>query len=243
MAACRAFRFCPCQTKRKRTSRNSFPSFSQPPPAPDLRARKLLPKRLAFRLLSVTESSGYHQTSMHCRALLIEALPHQPHLLLDYLNRYERVSAFYQHKPQLESVLRVARDLQFPADRRSAVTAILGQQNDLLGSGAATRANLDRLEKGAVAVVSGQQVGLFGGPAYAVYKAIAAVRIAKDLAEQGIDAVPVFWMATEDHDLDEIRHVTFFQDGKLLKLELPGGVGNGAPVGRIPLGAGIAELL
>src|SRR5258708_15348144 len=50
-------------------------------------------------------------------------------------------------------------------------------------------------------------------------------------------------MATEDHDLDEIRHVTFFQDGKLVKLELPGGVGNGAPVGRIPLGSEIAALL
>src|SRR5258708_21734336 len=179
---------------------------------------------------------------MHCRALPIDALPHQPQLLRDYLNSYHQASAFYQHKPELESVLRIARNLTFPADRRSAVTAILRQQNQLLGSGPATQANLDRLEKGAVAVVSGQQVGLFGGPAYAVYKAIAAARIAKDLTEQGIDAGPVFWMATEDHDLDEIRHVTFFQDGKLLKLELPGGVGNGASVGRIPLGSGIAEL-
>ncbi len=179
---------------------------------------------------------------MHCRALPIEALPHQPQLLLDYLNSYDRVSAFYQHKPQLESVLRVARDLQFPADRRSAVTAILGQQNDLLGSGAATRANLDRLEKGAVAVVSGQQVGLFGGPCYAVYKAIAAVRIARDLTEQGIDAVPVFWMATEDHDLDEVRKVSFFHEGQLVKFELPVNAGNNAPVGRISLGAEIAAL-
>ncbi len=179
---------------------------------------------------------------MHCRALLIEALPHQPHLLLDYLNRYERVSAFYQHRPQLESVLRVARDLKFPADRRIEVAAILGQQNELLGSGAATRANLDRLEKGAVAVVSGQQVGLFGGPCYAVYKAIAAARIAKDLTEQGIDAVPVFWMATEDHDLDEVRKVSFFHDGQLVKFELPANAGNNAPVGRISLGEQIVAL-
>ena len=89
-----------------------------------------------------------------------------------------------------------------------------------------------------MAVVSGQQVGLFGGPAYAFYKAIAAVRIARDLTEQGIDAVPVFWMATEDHDLDEVRRVSFFDDGKLVKFELPANVGNLAPVGRIPLGSG-----
>ena len=179
---------------------------------------------------------------MHCRALPIEALPHQPKLLLDYLNSYGRVSAFFQHKPRLESVLRVARDLTFPADRRSAVTAILRQQNELLGSGATTRANLDRLEKGAVAVVSGQQVGLFGGPCYAVYKAIAAARIAKDLTEQGIDAVPIFWMATEDHDLDEVRKISFFHEGRLVKFELPANAGNNAPVGRISLGAEIAAL-
>jgi bacillithiol biosynthesis cysteine-adding enzyme BshC len=179
---------------------------------------------------------------MYCRALPIEALPHQPQLLRDYLRSYDRVSAFFQHKPVLESVVRVARSLDFPPDRRREVAGILRQQNQLLGAGAATLANLDRLEKGAAAVVSGQQVGLFSGPAYAVYKAIAAVRIAKELTEQGIEAVPVFWMATEDHDLDEVRHVSFFQDGKLVKFELPAGVGNGAPVGRIPLGEEIATL-
>jgi hypothetical protein len=73
-------------------------------------------------------------------------------------------------------------------------------------------------------------------------EAIAAVRIARDLTEQGIDAVPVFWMATEDHDLDEVRRVSFFGDGKLVKFELPANVGNLAPVGRILLGSGIEAL-
>ena len=176
---------------------------------------------------------------MHCRALPIEALPHQPQLLLDYLHSYESVSSFFQHKPELESIVSVARNLDFPPERRSEVAGILRQQNELLGSGAATRINLDRFEKGALAVVSGQQVGLFGGPCYAVYKAMAAVRIAKDLTQQGIDAVPVFWMATEDHDLDEVRKISFFHDGRLTKFELPGDVGGGSPVGRIPLGAEI----
>jgi bacillithiol biosynthesis cysteine-adding enzyme BshC len=180
--------------------------------------------------------------SMHCRALPIEALPHQPQLLRDYLHSYERVSAFFQHKPDLESILNVARALDFPADRRREVAGILRQQNQLLGSGEATVANLDRLDRGAVAVVSGQQVGLFGGPSYAIYKAIAAVRIAKELTEQGLDAVPIFWMATEDHDLDEVRHVSFFHEGKLVKFELPAGAGNSAPVGRIPLGMEIDAL-
>jgi len=179
---------------------------------------------------------------MHCRALPIAALPHQPQLLRDYVQSFEKVSPFFQHKPDVENILRVARSLQYPAARRKEVAAILRQQNELLGAGPATFTNLNRLENGAVAVVSGQQVGLFGGPAYAVYKAIGAVRIAKELAEQGVDAVPVFWMATEDHDLDEVRQATFFRDGKLIEFSLPQHTGSGAPVGRIPLGDEDDEL-
>jgi bacillithiol biosynthesis cysteine-adding enzyme BshC len=190
----------------------------------------------------VTDLPVYHLKLMHCRVLPIEALPHQPKLLRDYLSSYEKVSGFYQHKPGLESILQVAHRLDFPADRRREVARILRQQNQLLGSDAATLANLDRLENGAVAIVSGQQTGLFGGPAYSFYKAIAAVRIAKEMTEQGIEAVPVFWMATEDHDLDEVRRVSFFHEGHLVKFELPGGVGQGAPVGRIPLGPEIEPL-
>jgi bacillithiol biosynthesis cysteine-adding enzyme BshC len=195
-----------------------------------------------LRLLAVTKSSGYHLNSMHCRALPVNVLPHQPRLLLDYLNCFDRVSSYYQHKPQIESILRLVGSLDYPAGRRQEVATILRQQNALIGSGPATVTSLDRLANGAVAVVSGQQVGLFGGPAYAFYKAIAAVRIARDLTEQGIDAVPVFWMATEDHDLDEVRRVSFFGDGKLVKFELPANVGNLAPVGRILLGSGIEAL-
>ena len=179
---------------------------------------------------------------MHCRALPLDVLPHQPKLLRDYLQSYERVSVFFQHKPDMESIRKVTGALEYPDARRAEVAAVLRQQNELLGAGSATFANLQRFEKGAAAVVSGQQVGLFSGPAYAIYKAIAAVRIAKDLTEQGVDAVPVFWMATEDHDLDEVRRTTFFSDGKLVEFELPQGAGSGAPVGRVPLGAEVEAL-
>jgi bacillithiol biosynthesis cysteine-adding enzyme BshC len=98
------------------------------------------------------------------------------------------------------------------------------------------------LENGAAAIVSGQQVGLFGGPAYAFYKALSAIRIAEELTAEGIDAVPVFWMATEDHDLDEVRHVSFFKSGKLTRFELPGEGTAGRPVGRVRLGAQADEI-
>lgn len=179
---------------------------------------------------------------MHCRALAVETLPHQPKLLRDYVHSFERVAPFFPHKPDWETILGAVRSLEYPAERRAEVSAILRQQNELLGAGEAVLANLVRFEKGAVGVVSGQQVGLFSGPCYAIYKAIAAVRIAKELTEHGVDAVPVFWMATEDHDLDEVRHTAFFHNGKLVKFELPAGVGNAAPVGRVPLGSEIDRL-
>src|SRR5580693_1539610 len=70
---------------------------------------------------------------------------------------------------------------------------------------------LDILAKpGTVAIVTGQQVGLFSGPAYSIYKALTAIRIARELAGKGIEAVPVFWVATEDHDFAEVDHTWVF---------------------------------
>ncbi len=73
-------------------------------------------------------------------------------------------------------------------------------------------ATLSKLaEPGTVAVVTGQQVGLFSGPAYTVFKALTAVKLAEHLSGQGIPAVPVFWLATEDHDLAEVDHAWVLQ--------------------------------
>ena len=180
---------------------------------------------------------------MDCRALASHKLPHQSKLFLEYLNNFSKVQAFYAHAPKISSVTAVARELDFPKERRSAVTTMLRAQNAALGAGPAVFANLDRLEKGAVAVVSGQQVGLFSGPAYSFYKALSAVQIANELTSSGIEAVPVFWMATEDHDVDEVRHVSWFQEGQLKRFELAPPVEKdaGRPVGKILLGSQIDE--
>ena len=65
-------------------------------------------------------------------------------------------------------------------------------------------------EPGTVAIVTGQQVGLFSGPAYTIYKAITAARMARELTARGMPAVPVFWLATEDHDFEEVNHAWTF---------------------------------
>src|SRR5262252_6760483 len=174
---------------------------------------------------------------MDCRALAFTQLPHQPKLFLAYLQDFEKVKAFYAHRPTIQAVTQSSHELEYPTERRAVVAQILGKQNAVIGSGSETQANLERLARGAVAVVSGQQVGLFGGPAYSIYKALTAIQIAEELTDNGINAVPVFWMATEDHDLDEVRHTSWFDAGKLLRFELPDGNAAEKPVGRIPLGS------
>jgi bacillithiol biosynthesis cysteine-adding enzyme BshC len=184
---------------------------------------------------------------MGCVSIPFRRLPHQPKLFLRFVDDFPGVSTFYAHPPTWEAIKQTAKSLDFPAERRKQVAAVLRDINrnlagPLPGGSEATQRNLERLANGAVAVVSGQQVGLFGGPAYAFYKALSAIRIAGELSETGIPAVPVFWMATEDHDLDEVRHVSWFKAGKLTRFELAADGTPGRPVGRVKLGAAIEEL-
>lgn len=179
---------------------------------------------------------------MDCRTLPFSQLPHQPKLFLQFAERFSTVKNFYAHPPNISAVRSVARKLKFPQERRTEVASALREQNAAFGAGEATFQNLDSLEKGALAVVSGQQVGLFSGPAYAIYKALTAIQIAHELSRSRIRAVPVFWMATEDHDLEEVRHSTWFSGNDLRRFELPLVRDAGIPVGRIPLGPQVAEM-
>jgi bacillithiol biosynthesis cysteine-adding enzyme BshC len=178
---------------------------------------------------------------MGCVSIPFRRLPHQPKLFVRLIDDYSSVKQFYPHAPNMEAVKRVASSLEYPAERRREVSGILREQNATFGAGAATASNLEKLERGAVAVVSGQQVGLFSGPAYAVYKALTAIRLAEELSDAGIPAVPIFWMATEDHDLDEVRHVTWFDAGKLTRFELSADAAAAHPVGTVRLGPAIRD--
>src|SRR3984957_6906754 len=146
---------------------------------------------------------------MGCLSIPFQRLPHQPKLFLRFLNDFSSVSQFYPHPPSFEAIQQVAKSLNYPDDRRKEVAGILLETNASLGSGEATTKNIDRLANGGGAGASGQQVGLFGGPAHAFCKALSAIQNAHELTESGIAAVPIFWMATEDHDLDEVRHVSW----------------------------------
>ncbi|GAC1662738.1 MAG: bacillithiol biosynthesis cysteine-adding enzyme BshC [Candidatus Acidiferrum sp.] len=141
----------------------------------------------------------------------------------------------------MAELTRVAQSLNFPNERRKTIADILRRQNASFGASTATLKNIERLQQGAAAIVSGQQVALFSGPAFAIYKALTAIQLAQELTDQGVDAVPVFWMATEDHDLDEVRHVTWLDGEKLARFEMPAVAQIGTPVGGISLGLPVQE--
>src|SRR5258707_14199621 len=123
-------------------------------------------------------------------SIAFRRLPHQPKLFVRLIDDYSSVKKFYAHPPAMDAVNGVAASLEYPAERRREVATILREQNAGFGAGSATRSNLEKFERGAEAVVSGQQVGLFGRSAYAVYKALTALRRAVTLREAGDPALP-----------------------------------------------------
>src|SRR5260370_27323780 len=128
---------------------------------------------------------------MGCVSIPFRRLPHQPKLFVRLIDDYSNVKQFYAHPPNMDAVKEVASKLDYPAERRREVARILREQNSAFGAGAAAMGNLEKLERGAVAVVSGQQVGLFGGPADSVFKAGTALRLAGGLRGPGLPAEPL----------------------------------------------------
>jgi uncharacterized protein YllA (UPF0747 family) len=134
--------------------------------------------------------------------------------------------------------------VKYDATRREQVSGILERQNRVWGSSAKTLANIERLKRGAFAAVTGQQVGLFGGPLFSVFKALTAVKLAEEATAAGVECVPVFWLATEDHDLAEVNHVGLLSEQglpELLATESKGGID--APVGTVKFGPEIESVV
>src|SRR5260370_17186591 len=123
---------------------------------------------------------------MGCVSIPFRRLPHQPKLFVRLIDDYSSVKRFYAHPPNMDAVRQVASSLEYPAERRHEVAHVLREQNAAFGASAAAISNLEKLERGAVAVVSGQQVGLFGGPAYAVYKPLTPLRLPQELTQARI---------------------------------------------------------
>jgi bacillithiol biosynthesis cysteine-adding enzyme BshC len=127
----------------------------------------------------------------------------------------------------------------------AALADALERQSLAFGAGPATLANIAKLRTGARAVVTGQQVVLLGGPLLTLLKGATAIARAKQAtAETGMEHVPIFWLATEDHDLEEVDQVSLLSKNAVETLHLAAEpTHNSAPVGNIALPESINALL
>jgi len=119
---------------------------------------------------------------------------------------------------------------------------LLAEQNQAPPASPAATA-LSALSEGAGAVLTGQQVGLFGGPLFTPFKAATALARARQATAAGRPHAAIFWLATEDHDFAEINHVTFPAGRELRKLEYTSAPEVARPVGGIVLDDSITPLV
>ncbi|MGH9528358.1 MAG: bacillithiol biosynthesis cysteine-adding enzyme BshC [Terriglobales bacterium] len=150
----------------------------------------------------------FGEAPVKSQCLPFSQIPHTTKLFTDFLSYPEKVQQFYPRSPRFSDWFeQAASDLAYDAGRRKRVCSILERQNTSWNASSKTFENIARMRSGAAAVVTGQQVGLFGGPLFSLFKALTAVKLADEASARGVNCVPVFWLATEDHDLEEVNHV------------------------------------
>ena len=178
--------------------------------------------------MSAIESACYstpEESGLRVETLPFDRIPNQSRLFLDYLKDPVALRRFYPSAVKFhhELPLRAPEVLAAHASDRQTLCGALTEMNVGWGAGPETLANIELLrESDCLAVVSGQQAGLFSGPLYTVYKALSAVKLAGCLRQRNTKAVPVFWIATEDHDFPEVAKAEFIgRDCRLASVDVP----------------------
>jgi bacillithiol synthase len=192
---------------------------------------------------ALSTMSGDRTVKASC--LPFDQIPHTTPLFKDFLSSSPSVRAFFPRNPYFsEWVKDESARVRYDDVRRAQVSGILERQNRFFGSGTKAHENIARLRRGALAAVTGQQVGLFGGPLFSIFKALTAVKLAKEATNAGVECVPVFWLATEDHDLAEVNHVEFpGTDGKPVRLATTAHSKDDAPVSSVVLDGEIESVV
>ena len=162
-------------------------------------------------------------------------------LICDYLDQLPALRPFYHRFPVLADFEKQFIDKQkhYPKAHRKILFAALSEQYRGIAISKATKENLGLLkEENTFTITTGHQLNLFTGPLYFLYKIISTINLAKSLKKKypGSNFVPVYWMASEDHDFEEINYFNF--RGKKLKWNRE----EGGAVGRMPTD-GLDEVL
>ena len=188
------------------------------------------------------------QAGLRVEKLSFDQIPQQSRLFLDYLRDPSRLRHFYPEAVKHHFDLSERRERVLANYRidRGAICDALERMNRSWGASEQTLKQIETLrESDCIAVVSGQQAGLFGGPLYTIYKALSAIKLADCLAQRGIKAVPVFWIATEDHDFAEVATAEVInRDCALTSAAASNDIhAEGSPVGRAVLNQSITDIV
>jgi uncharacterized protein YllA (UPF0747 family) len=201
--------------------------------------------------LSTAETACHatpEQAGLRVERLSFDQIPGQSKLFLDYLRDPTALRHFYPEAVSSHFDLIQRRDrvlANYQVDR-NALCAALDRMNRSWGAREQTIKQIQTLrEPDCIAVVSGQQAGLLGGPLYTIYKALSAIKLAECLSLRGVKAVPVFWIATEDHDFAEVATTEFInRDCGLNSVSVAENIHrSGQPVGLALLDDSIDETI
>lgn len=201
--------------------------------------------------MSTAEAACYstpEESGLRVETLPFERIPHQSRLFLDYLKDPLTLRNFYPGAVRFHHELqqRVPEVLSAYRVDRNRVCDAFAAMNQRWGAGEATLKNIELLrESDCIAVVSGQQAGLFTGPLYTIYKALSAVKLAGCLQQRNTKAVPVFWIAAEDHDFAEVAKAEIIgRDCQLKSVAVSESTHyEGQPVGKVTLAGSIDALV
>lgn len=177
----------------------------------------------------------------------IRRFPGIKRLASEYATNFAALAPFFAGDPEDDAAWRAAIAARAGSARGVAETSLLQNQQRTRGAPEAAIAAAGRLATpGAIAIVTGQQAGLFGGPFYTLLKAISAIRWAREVEQRyGTPAVAVFWVDAEDHDLDEIRKCSVLDSDlvvQTLELSFPSST-MGAPAATVRLSDEIVGVL
>lgn len=177
----------------------------------------------------------------------VRRFPGFKRLAAEYATNFAALAPFFAGNPEDDEAWRAAIAARAGSARGVAETSLLQDQQRARGAPEAAIAAAGRLaDPQAVAIVTGQQAGLFGGPFYTLLKAISAIRRARKVEERyGTPAVAVFWVDAEDHDLNEIRKCSVLDNDLILRtvqLSFPSST-IGAPAATVRLSNEIVGVL
>lgn len=146
------------------------------------------------------------------------SLPVNNVVLADYWKKEANIHSFFTYPFEQQSFAKRASALQKRFYKREALAGVIRSYMERFGVSEQAENHLQELEKGALVIVGGQQAGVLTGPLYSVYKAITVILIANEQRRLlDMPIVPIFWVAGEDHDIEEINHTYTVVNGDVQK--------------------------